>query len=73
MTEVPVFNFVTTQQLADLFGVKKDTIRYWVRKGKFPEGMKAPGGRRWSYSVVEKFMERGQASPKTIKAILESN
>lgn len=70
--QVPVFGFLNCQQVADLFGVKKPTIRLWIRQGKFPDGMKAPGGKRWSRAIIDRFLERGQASAKTLRAIEES-
>ncbi len=68
----PVIDFLSMKDLAAMFSVKQDTIRKWIRQGKFPPGMKAPGGKRWSRNVIDKYINAGQASPKMVKTIAEA-
>lgn len=70
--DLPLINFLNMEQVANIFSVNSQTIRRWIREGKFPPGMKAPGGRRWSYAVIEKYIEHGQASSKAIKLVAEN-
>ncbi len=70
--ELPLVNFLNLEQVAKIFCVRSQTIRRWVREGKFPPGMKAPGGRRWSQAVIEKYIEHGQASSKAVKIVAEN-
>ncbi len=69
--KLPIYGFMTADDLSELFRVQKQTIRRWIREGLFPPGMKAPGGRRWSREIVEAYLQKGQASRKTMQAILD--
>lgn len=52
--------FLTTDEVALMFRVKRRTVSRWAQDGRLP-GQKAPGGRGWLFrtSVVHAALERG--------------
>lgn len=65
-----VFGY-SSDDLAQHLGISYDTLRRWIRQGKFPEGKRSPRGRRWTVEVIERWMATGQASTKALKLMAE--
>ncbi len=53
-------SWLRLRQLAELFGVRRQTITAWVAAGKFPPPVHLPGGRqvRWDSREVAAFGRR---------------
>ncbi len=66
---LPEKKWLNTKEVAAIFGVSRNTIYYHIKRGAFPDGRKAPGGRLWSREVIEKWLAAGQATDKVIKAL----
>ena len=45
--------FLTDRDNADRYGVTRQTIWDWTRKGKFPKPVKLNGSTRWKLSDIE--------------------
>jgi excisionase family DNA binding protein len=44
--------FINKRQVAQLFGVSKDTIERWLRDGKLPKPTRRFGWARWHYEEL---------------------
>jgi excisionase family DNA binding protein len=45
-------DYLTTGQVARLYGVARKTVREWVKKGRFPGTVRLPGTvSRWEYRI----------------------
>lgn len=54
--------YVTVNALAERLSVHIETVRRWIRDGKFPNAIKLPDGREWRIpeSDVQAFIEAGK-------------
>lgn len=62
--------FLTYNELEQLFNVQRQTIRLWIRKGSFPPGKKIGGKQIWTRDVIKKTIERGQATTAEINRLV---
>lgn len=59
----PKFLVGDTRDVARLFGVSVDTIREWVRTGKFPTGQLSGGEMTWTGADIAAYLQlRGRLS-----------
>ena len=65
-------DFYNRADLAELFGKSEATIYRWVRNGRFPKGASCPGGPLWSKLVLQRYLEKGQCSARTIDQMVQS-
>ena len=61
--KIPYSDFYQTDELLEILGCSYSTLRRWISLKRFPDGVKAPGGKRWKRSKVEMFLE-GRKLPK---------
>lgn len=55
---------LTSQQVADLLGLKKDTIEKWRRQRRGPAFVRLGGAIRYRQSAIRKFLDDQTVAPK---------
>ncbi len=72
MDEVFTKEFYTKADVMRIWGISAVTLWRWEKEGKFPRGVKQPKGKRWSRTVLQKYIELGQSSDKELKLMGQS-
>jgi predicted DNA-binding transcriptional regulator AlpA len=56
---------LTLPEVATRYRTTRQTVRAWLRSGKFPRPIRLPSGRpRWSLAVLEEWERAGGAAGK---------
>ena len=66
MEERMNLQIITREEIAEIYGVRPQTISDWASQGKFPKPL--PGGNyRWSAKAVEHFMVLSSLPDEAVK------
>lgn len=73
MTDDPFKDYLTVGEVAEMFGVEKQTVRLWIKEGRLAAIRKGHGVVLIHTSALNGFVPPQQAWFDAVRAVVEAN